>query len=229
MEPKNPKGQFITFLDSDDLFYNNHLSVAKKFIDEKNPDIFFQQFEFTKPDGSKKSSYKPNQKILNSLLVSKGNFLACMGVFIKRDIFLENLFNEDRNLAGSEDYELWLRMAARYPIHYSDKVTSTLVYHDERSVLNVAVDQLIERKQLMLNYLFADELFMNKYGRHKAYLRAGAYSYISLHLLLINNLKEGLKFFTKTIKAYPLYLFKKRMLVIMKLILSQLLYLKKSP
>lgn len=213
---KQALGHYVTFLDSDDLFYNDHLQVARSFIENNDTKVFFQQFEFTNEKGTKSPNFEPSARVLNDLLVKKGNFFACMGVFARREVLLENLFNEDRNLAGSEDYELWLRLAARYPIHYSDKVTSTLIFHEGRSVINVDKNQLIKRKELMLRYLFDDSMFAAKYGSHKSQIYADAYSYISLHLVLAKHYSEGLQFLLKSLGKSARTLFTKRTMAILK-------------
>lgn len=204
------KGDYLYFLDSDDIIYKNHLHEAKNFIDLYSPSIFFQQYEIIKNDGSVRSVYKPKQDRVNDELVKKGNFMSCHGVFIEKKLFLENQFNEDRRLAGSEDYELWLRLAARFPIYYSPLVTSALVEHENRSVLRMDKNQLIERKELMLEYVFKDQVFLEKYGRYKSQLMSDAYSYISLHSVLSGDKKTGIKYFIKAIFKKATFLFSKR-------------------
>lgn len=212
---KVANGDFLYFLDSDDLLYNNHLEVANDFINSNQPSLFFQQYEIIKTDGVIRSVYRPTEKIINDLLVLKGNFMSCHGVFIKKELFIDNRFNEDRKLAGSEDYELWLRLAARYPIHYSSIITSALVEHDDRSVLSMNKEQLIKRKKLMLDYILRDRVFINKYGKYKSRLQTDAYSYIALHCILSGEKLVGIKYYIKAILTRPFFLLNKRSLAIL--------------
>src|SRR5690554_2651351 len=111
------KGDYVYFLDSDDLLYPEHLKVAQNFLTSKGDiAIFYQQCEITLENGGKKLSYLPQKVPINKELIKKGNFMGCQGVFIKKTVFLKHQFNEDRKVATAEDYELWLRLAARYPI-----------------------------------------------------------------------------------------------------------------
>jgi len=213
---KKAKGSYVYFLDSDDLLYPNHLEVALQFIKERQPNIFFQQYEFTLESGKKKSTYLPKSNIVNKELLIKGNFMSCHGVFIKRDIFLKHLFNEDRELAGSEDYELWLRLAARYPIYYSSTITSTLVYHPMRSVINMPSQKLILRKEKMLEYVCNDQKIVNKYGAYRSIIYSEAYSYVSLHLVLSGNKKDGFSYLLKAFIKRPALVFRKRFWAILK-------------
>ncbi|AZQ61921.1 glycosyltransferase [Flammeovirga pectinis] len=212
------KGNYVYFLDSDDLLYPNHLEEAYNFIDKNNsPTIFFQQYEFTLEDDRKKINYRPKNNIINKELIMNGNFLSCHGVFINRDFFQQNKFNEDRNLAGSEDYELWLRIASKENIYFNPKVTSTLVYHDDRSVLNYSSDKLIKRKLLFLETLKNNSLVYKFYKSNWNQLSSDAYSYISLHIALTKKDKLiAWKYYLYALILYPKTLTSKRSFAIIK-------------
>ena len=210
---KKAKGKYITFLDSDDILMSRHFEEAKKFIDKKQPEIFHQQYQIKNGEKTKKIKIRlPIQKAL-----IKGNPLSCMGVFIKRDTALKNLFNEDRRISGSEDYELWLRYAAKYSFLYHPVCTSSLMVHDSRSVFTMDKEKLIERKLLMLDYAFKDENVNNVYGKYRKKMLAYAYSYIALHLALTKgNNKASIKYLYKSIYSYPQNIFEKRIFAIVK-------------
>lgn len=108
------KGDYITFLDSDDLLYSNYLSNANEALNKFSHPVFFHQgYEIKKIDG--KVLEKQNQLATDDLKqLAKGNHLSCIGVFIRRDITDKFHFNTDRSLSGSEDWELWLRLAANF-------------------------------------------------------------------------------------------------------------------
>jgi len=206
---KKASGHYAYFLDSDDLLYPHHLAEAAQFIHKhKHPQIFFLPYEIVDEKGKLIRSILPLKGSLNQILVTKGNVLSCHGVFIRKDVALENPFNEDRNLAGSEDYELWLRLASKFNIPYSDKVTSALVNHDQRSVLHFEKDKLISRKSLMLKYLFANESFMERFGKYKRKLKGNTYLYIALHLALSSKYKaESLGWLLKSLYVQPSSIF----------------------
>ncbi len=215
------KGQYVYFLDSDDLLYKNHLEVAKKSL-QKNPSSFYFQPYCIKNEDGKVIGHLPKlKKDLNLQLVKKGNFMSCHGVFLDREIALQNPFNEDRAMAGSEDYELWLRLAAKVKFVAGSTVTSALVNHNERSVFNFSAEKLIVRKRKMLDSLKNDPVFMAKYGQHMTAVAAGAFSYVALHLP-VDKGHQSLrwKFFKKSVAAYPLFIFNKRSLVIIRQLLS---------
>jgi len=213
-------GEYITFLDSDDILYPNYLEEAKIFIEKNSsPSFFFQAYNTIDVTGQILSNSLKKYKDVYSSLISKGNFIACQGVFVRKEVISNNLFNPDRELSGSEDYELWLRLGARVGIQQNLKITSALVEHDNRSVVNFAPKVLIRRKELMLHYLFKDDFVSNKLIDRKKKLYSGAYSYISLHLALAKYKKESIVYLFKALRAYPASIFKNRFLATIKQLL----------
>jgi glycosyltransferase involved in cell wall biosynthesis len=211
------RGQYLYFLDSDDLVYPDHLKKAVEFLKEQKepPSWFFQEYEILQADGTKKAIEYNRAKPIESLLKS-GNFLSCHGVFVRRDIFSEYQFSEDRNLAGSEDYELWVRLAAQYSLVINPVVTSALVQHEERSVYNFSLEKLIQRKEKMLSSLLENPLVQKRFSEHFDFLRSHTYSYIALHAAMIGKKKSSLYYWRKAIAASPSSMMQKRNLAILK-------------
>lgn len=196
------KGDYLYFLDSDDILYPDHLALAAYFIDKnKGLEWFFQYYEFLKDGKQMKPSFPVNDPV--KALVKDGNFMSCHGVFIRRDIFCENRFNDDRQLAGSEDYELWLRLAARYQLLINPTTSSALVEHEYRSVFGFAPEALINRKMKMIEYAFADPAVKQKFGAYKKRMEANAFRYISLHLMLSRKKALSIKFLIKALMRNP--------------------------
>ena len=200
------QGEFVYFLDSDDVIYPTHLEEARKYIDRENKLLFFQQYEFLYPGNKIKPNYEPKNLIINDELIKRGNFLSCHGVFISRNIFLENKFNENRALTGSEDYELWLRLASKYNFYYNNKITSALVSHDERSVLNFDFTTLIKRKELMLSKALTSFENQNNFDSKSAILKANTYAYLSLHLAMMKKRKFSVEYLLKTVYNNPFFI-----------------------
>jgi glycosyltransferase involved in cell wall biosynthesis len=212
------KGDYITFLDSDDLLYSKYLEEANLFIASNNAiNIFHQLFEVTNILGKVIHSANYSNNNVFKSLIKKGNFMACQGMFLQKDFAKSNLFIEDRNLAGSEDYELWLRISTITKIIINPVITSALLQHLERSVVNININNLIKRKELMLHYLFSNKLINSKLLKYKRILKTGAYSYISLHIALSKQSKKtALKYLFKAIKLSPIFIFKRRFFAIIK-------------
>ncbi len=205
-------GDYVNFLDSDDTLYSNHLAEAIKMISMHDaPEVFHLNYDILNDETGDIVKRKNIEGNLNLQLVKKGNLLSCNGVFIRKDIALLNPFNEDRDLSASEDYELWLRLASRYLIYYSNTITSTIINHDLRSVLNFNNEKLIKRLEIFIYYVRNDKLFSVKYGQYISLLTAHSYTYVALHIALAKNSKvTSLRFLLKALSTNLSVLLTKR-------------------
>jgi glycosyltransferase involved in cell wall biosynthesis len=216
------KGKFVTFLDSDDLFYENHLEQAFKFID-KHPSVkvFHSSYEIKNCalHATKKVRY-PKTMTLNKAIL-KGNVLSCFGMFIDRNTAVAIPFEEDRKLSGSEDWLLWLRLSARFPVYFQNIVTGCLVEHNERSVLNFSSEQLMFRANLLFNILKTDKIFLAKNGvKCINGIYAHMLTYGALHLALSGKKMESLKMLIAGIKVKYSELLTKRFFVTLLLYIN---------
>ena len=210
------RGQYINFLDSDDVLYSNHLSAARRLIEKfQHPEIFHLGFEMRDGSGNLLDRIDSFTGELNEKLLS-GNRLSCNGVFLRRDVALQFRFNEDRRLSASEDWELWLRLAARFPIHYSNEVTSVIVNHETRSVLQSQEQALRDRMELTLKYLSEDKEFISKYGSRRHLIESEFLSYIALHLALAGEGKRARGYLKESVLKRPGSIFQRRFLAVVK-------------
>lgn len=210
--------QWITFLDSDDVFYNNHLSIASEFISKNNGmTVFHSAYEFRnhKNELLRKVIYPEDGNLNNAIL--KGNLFSCFGMFLKVNVLSELNFEENRELSGSEDWLLWLQISARYQIYLQPKISGCMIQHDERSVLGFNQDKLLLRTNALIAKLNEDKVFLEKYGRNainKIYGHMLTYS--ALHLLLCGHKTKAMKLFLKGLKFSPSELLKIRTLAFLK-------------
>ena len=81
------KGDYVYFLDSDDILYPNHFEEARKFVlSNSTPPVFFLKYEFVNTKGKVIKQLPKIKGSLNKWLVKKGNILSCHGVFLKKDL-----------------------------------------------------------------------------------------------------------------------------------------------
>lgn len=216
---KLAKGEYVTFLDSDDIFYSNHLSEALKIIPESHP-IFCLGYRITSKNGEILNEENHNNRTQEELI--EGNFLSCIGVFVNSEVIKNDPFDESRVLSGFEDWELWIRMASKYQIKFFNRITSAMINHDNRSVNSINKQALMERADIFLKKVENNPVIMQKFGDKINVLRGSVFTYVSLHLAMDGRHKlEAVKFLHKGIKANLSELFKRRFLAIIKnLILS---------
>lgn len=218
---RHATGDYVTFLDSDDVLYPNYLANAAEGLIKYNKPVFFHQAYEVKCY-FKEETYIHKFNAKNTRFLEKGNPLSCLGVFIRREEALKFPFNEDRNLSGSEDWELWIRLAANFGLKCDKRISAGLVLHDERSVQMVNEEKLVLRKRLALEYSFRDPLVQKQYGKHMNKMNAFADTYNSLHLVLAGQSIRALVHLAKAAKTYPCSLFDRRVLAIFKYLLLAL-------
>ncbi|MBN9349753.1 MAG: glycosyltransferase family 2 protein [Chitinophagaceae bacterium] len=207
-------GKYVAFFDSDDIAYPNHLEVAAQLIDKSLSEIFALNYEI-RDENNKLINDSQDFRNINRQLI-KGNLLSCSPVFVKREIAVQFPFDEDKSLTGSEDYLLWLQLAARYPICFSNMRTSAIIQHSGRSVVSFSKEALIKRKNLMLRKALNDPSISSYYKGDLNYLKENTYSYISLHLVMGKHKKESWYYFQKALGFNWKFFFSRRSKAIIK-------------
>jgi glycosyltransferase involved in cell wall biosynthesis len=213
-------GSYVTFLDSDDILLPDHFSNAQESILKyHHPPFLHLGYEIV--GSNNKILFRINYLKNDSIdFLIRGNSLSCIGCFIRVDIAKEYLFNEDRELSGSEDWELWLRILANFGIKIDKRVSARMFNHEDRSVVVEAEEQSLSlRMNLTLKYAFQDKKVQQYFGKFYGQMNAFAYSYIALHLALLSNFKKSIFFVFKFLINYPPGIFSRRFLVIVKHIL----------
>jgi glycosyltransferase involved in cell wall biosynthesis len=205
------RGSYINFFDSDDLAYPNHLQEARKAIDKLNrPEVFHLSYDMRSPDGKKWRNVDQLPETINRELLN-GNHLSCNGVFLRKDIALKFPFSEERSLSASEDYALWLALAARFHIHCINTITSTIVDHEQRSVVNIDMTKFLTRMNLLNDVLVADEQVQLKYKDNWSEFLAYRNIYIALHLAMAKYPKKySLHYLKLAVQNEPRTIFSRR-------------------
>ena len=213
---KMANGEYVNFLDSDDVVYANHLQVAMEFVARhRGVEIFNLGYDIRDEQNRVLRAVKNIQSVNRQILT--GNILSCNCVFIRKDILVANLFNEDRALSALEDWELWLRMSSRYRFLSENIITSTVIQHEERSVMTVDTSKIKRKVACFVHYVVQDEQNKRSFGKGLNKTVASAWTYAALHLSIAReNRMEVLRYLLMGIRCNPGELFKKRFLVIIK-------------
>jgi glycosyltransferase involved in cell wall biosynthesis len=109
------KGEWVAFLDSDDWWFPEKLSVVCKAIQGK-PDLIYHELQIVSGQDDKKSKKKTKSRKLKSPifidLLQNGNDIALSSVTIRKSIFDKvGGMNESHTFFAVEDYDAWLRIA----------------------------------------------------------------------------------------------------------------------
>ena len=191
---RQSRGQYVNFLDSDDIFYSNHLEEADKLIKLKSsPELAHMSYELVDKNGDTLHQQNNFENIADKLI--RENILHGNAIFIRKDILSEYSFIPDRRAVISEDWYLWLRLISRFPFYTSPVVTSAIIEHEQRSLREVSPDKLIRSTQVIIDYLNRDKVFLKKYGKQVRYFYANMYTLVTLVLALSKNRKQEVLYY----------------------------------
>ena len=113
----NSKGDWVAFLDSDDLWYPQKLQKIVENIEINQDYHVFSVDEYMVYENSKKKKelkYGPYKKDnYYKFLILNGNKLSPSATVVRKDILLKKniLFNENKEFITVEDYDFWLQIA----------------------------------------------------------------------------------------------------------------------
>lgn len=115
-------GTLVAFLDSDDVWQPQKLSVQVDFFRENPGALICQTQETWVRNGRRVNAGKRHQK--QSGMFFERSLELCLvspSAVMMKKTFFEAMGGFDESLPACEDYDLWLRINAHYPIHLIDR------------------------------------------------------------------------------------------------------------
>jgi glycosyltransferase involved in cell wall biosynthesis len=115
-------GRLISFLDSDDLWLPRKLATQVKFFNDNPEALINQTQERWIRNGARVNPKKRHHKF--SGMIFERSLALCLvspsAVMIRKSLFnTVGIFDE--SFPACEDYDLWLRISCRYPVHLIEK------------------------------------------------------------------------------------------------------------
>ncbi len=110
------RGEFVAFLDGDDVWEPNFLAEQVRFIQSNGgfDVVYADAYHFGEGwDGRTFMETSPSQgnATCESLLAGRCNIVLAGTLARRQTVIDAGLFDEARNLQGSEDYDLWIRIS----------------------------------------------------------------------------------------------------------------------
>ena len=193
------RGMYLALLDSDDYWLPGKLACQVEGL-EKNPQwgMVATRCSSISPDGRFRRHNRPGKSGWILIDLFKSNFIRTSSAMITREC-LDQVGLFDTSLPECEEYDLWLRIAHRYPIGFINQ--SLTVYTDNPH--GVSTDSLAGRhvriKVLEKEYLrerIPPALYRRRMARN--------YHYLGRHYLRRGQPSEGKKYLRQALQLNPL-------------------------
>ncbi|MBI5675729.1 MAG: glycosyltransferase [Nitrospirae bacterium] len=124
---ENAKGDYIGFLDDDDEYYPEHVATLTEFLLENSNKITYadckilHSYDDNVSEGNKKTIIYSNDFSVDELLVK--NFIPFMCLLFPKAV-LKEIHGLDETFDLYEDWDVLIRLSARYQFHHIRKVTA---------------------------------------------------------------------------------------------------------
>jgi len=163
-------GDWITFLDSDDIWYPSRLKI---FIDTMNKiegfDVFITNELLVDLETGFKKKLIYGRKVVSDIfesLLIYGNLFSPSATIIKKDFLIKNeiKFSENKNFVTAEDYDFWLKIfnkkallasektvQGEFRIHGKNNSRNYLHRNNVRNVIKHHIDSLNISKDMRKN------------------------------------------------------------------------------
>jgi glycosyltransferase involved in cell wall biosynthesis len=198
---KRARGEFIAFLDSDDYWLPDK-TAQQLALFKQHPEygLVAARCASIRLDGSYREKNRPGRSgwVLEDLF--KANFIRTSAAMVKQECF-KNIGLFDEELRECEEYDLWLRIAAQYPMGFINK--SLAVYVDNPA--GVSTDSLtgrLYRLRVLEKKYLQDKIPANLYARRIA----DTCHYIGRHYIKRGEKEQGVQYLLKAQKLRPAHL-----------------------
>lgn len=212
---KQAKGSYIGFLDSDDLMESTHLQTAYDFIQLKGkPEIIHLNFLWGTEDKSNTHKNHLPKQLPDDIFKNCSLHVNC--IFAKNEVLQNNLFNESRELMFAEDWDFFIKLAVRFPIHTKDVTTAYLIDHEDRNMRNFNEEKWVIKRDAISGSLREDPVVSKAYPKKIRIVTAHMNSLIAVNFAVRKNKIKALNYWFLALGQNFNELFTLRSLAIMK-------------
>ena len=161
---KKAVSDWISFIDSDDVWFKDKLKITKKYIEKKNADFYFHDLNFLnkrvffyrkKISDKSQSLIKPYMKHF----AYYGNGIGQSSVTVKKDLLAKiNFISENKKKFSWEDFDTWLKLSKlNIEIFRIPKVLASIW---------VGKDNVTNTKQDILNTINIKKYYNNQFKKY---------------------------------------------------------------
>ncbi len=146
------RGTYVAYLGSDDFWLPGHLAGGLEAVRGTAVALCYGRVRVVDaddrdvPEGLDLFGSAPDSEFFSALL-RRSNFVPFVSTLIRRDAALE-VGGFDESLETLQDYDLWLRIAARHPVRFLDRTTAAFRWDGRNASRRSAENSLRIRREL---------------------------------------------------------------------------------
>lgn len=158
-------GEYISFLDSDDLWEPDKLKKQVNFISQnKNIDFLYSKYNSIDENGNVLFTNISHDCINHYMNLLKRCYIGRLTVIVKKSILIElNLFDE--SLHSTDDWDMWIRISNKFKLSFLDEVIASYRIHPQSMSKN-SYNQLLNVSKVFSKHVYSNselnEEFINE-------------------------------------------------------------------
>lgn len=196
---KHASGKYIAYLDDDDEWLPNKIESQLEQFAKANINTCMVYCAFIKYDEStgekKKIPLKKCQGMIYEELLRYGNICGGMSMPLIRTDYLREIGGFDEKMPALQDYDVWLRLAKKYPIIYDEEYL-VKYYWGEGDQISKNPDNKIGGIKRIIS---KNENVIN----NDKHIKWKFYSLLTNFLIWKKQVKEATRYFKICIKTQP--------------------------
>jgi glycosyltransferase involved in cell wall biosynthesis len=197
-------GTYFAFLDSDDYWLPGKLAAdLARFEQADAPALVYSRARNVDTDDrliGERHLSTPQGDVFWHL--AREAFIPMSTVAVRAEAFRScRGFVEDRDLSGTADWELWMRLAARWPVGFEDRMGTCIRVHER----NMSADpRYMERAMLAgLRHALADPVIAQRARGRERFIRACMYVTIALNAYANRRRGRSWVWLARALAAWP--------------------------
>jgi glycosyltransferase involved in cell wall biosynthesis len=201
---RTASGTYLAFLDSDDYWQKGKLAGdVARFSAADQPAVVYSRALNMDGEGRPLGVRRlPTPQGDVFWMLAREAFMPMSSVAVRADAFHAcGGFQEDPALSGTADWELWMRLAARWPVGFTEQ-TATCIRVHARHML--ADPSYMERAMLAgVRHALADPVVARRAHGRERFVRACMYVTIALNAYANRRRLRGLGWLVRALAVWP--------------------------